>query len=95
MEIIIIDNEAILSDCFFSRGKMNKEYLKLLKNKYEKGIRIQFLDETCDSVPNGTRGVVDSVDQYGLIYVVSDDPTEMFLKDGKDSFQKLELGTLK
>lgn len=74
---------------------MNKENLELLRIKYQKGARLQFLDETCVSVPYGTRGAVENVDQYGLIHVIWNDGIEMILKDGKDCFEKLEQGILK
>lgn len=74
---------------------MEKENLERLRNKYKKGSLIQFLDETCESVPYGIRGIVNEVDRYGFIYVTWDDGTEMALKDGKDSFEKLEQGILK
>lgn len=74
---------------------MDKENLERLRNKYKKGSLIQFLDETCKTVPYGTRGIVDNVNQYGLIHVIWNDGTEMILKDGKDCFQKIEIGTLK
>ncbi|MEG0077463.1 MAG: DUF4314 domain-containing protein [Anaerorhabdus sp.] len=74
---------------------MDKENIERLRNKYKKGSLIQFLDETCESVPYGIRGTVNEVDQYGFIHVTWDDRTEMALKDGKDSFEKIEQRILK
>ena len=70
---------------------MNEGRVKMLKEQYPPGTRIQ-LDHMGDDphpIPDGTKGVVDLVDDIGTVHCTFDNGRQLGLCMGEDSFHKI------
>lgn len=66
-----------------------KEYqVKRLKEKYKKGVRVKLINmDDFQSVPQGTKGTIDFVDDIGTIFVNWDNGSSLGLIYGVDNFE--------
>lgn len=69
-----------------------KENIEKIKDKYPSGTRIKLvsMDDTY-SVPSGTCGTVDFVDDIGTIHMKWDDGRTIGIIEGVDSFEIIDI----
>ncbi len=65
-----------------------REYIEFIKKNYPKGtrIRLEHMEDPFAPVPSGTEGVVDSVDDAGLIHMQWDNGRTLPLIPCEDKF---------
>ena len=69
---------------------MNKERIKMIKEGYPKGTRLQLISMSDpDGVASGTKGTVVFVDDIGTIHMKWDNGRTLGLIYGEDYFRKI------
>ena len=69
---------------------MHKECIKIIKEAYPKGTRLQLISMNDDNaVESGTKGTVVCVDDMGTIHMKWDNGRTLGLIYGEDSFIKI------
>lgn len=74
---------------------MNREKIKLIKEQYQKGLRIKLINMEGENLPEGAKGTVEFADDIGQIHVAWDNGSSLALNIEKDSFELLHIKTIK
>lgn len=70
---------------------MNSEMVKMYKETYPKGTRIELIHmEDAQAVPPGTKGTVVCVDDMGTIHMKWDNGRSLGLIPTEDSFKRID-----
>lgn len=70
---------------------MNNEMVKMYKETYPKGTRIELIHmEDAQAVPPGTKGTVVCVDDMGTIHMKWDNGRSLGLIPTEDSFKRID-----
>lgn len=70
---------------------MNDSRIKMLKEQYPPGTRIQldYMGDEQRPIPDGTKGTVNLVDDIGTVHCTFDNGRQLGLCMGEDSFHKI------
>lgn len=71
---------------------MNENKVNYIKEKYKKGITVELIsmDDPYGSVPAGTKGIVDFVDDTGTIFVDWENGSSLGLIVDEDKFKTVD-----
>ena len=71
---------------------MNNDMVKMYKEMYPKGTRIEliYMNDPYSPVPDGTKGTVELVDDMGQIHMKWDNGRTLAIVPQEDSFRKIE-----
>lgn len=75
--------------------ELSGEIIEKIKNEYPPGtkVRCKYMDDPFHPVPSGALGIVDKVDDTGMIHVSWENGSYLGLIYGVDSFEKTNTKT--